>query len=340
MQGVFTTFKRMVVAIVALGVLAAGGIAAWGWYRYDVADLGFDTYPVRILVAKGAGPLAITNELNRKGASVPPWLVRWAFRLRGGLEGMKSGLYQIDRPESLRAVLDRLYSGRVTFEDIRLIEGWTVRQIRAQIDQHPDLAHDTRGLSERELLARIGASEPSLEGLLFPSTYFFSPGSSDVELYKQAYRQMQKVLDEAWAQRVPDLPLRTPYEALVLASIVEKETGLESDRDKVAAVFVNRLRKRMMLQSDPTTIYGLGERFDGNLRRSHLQADTPYNTYTRTGLPPTPIAAPGRSSLLATLRPASTSALYFVARGDGTSEFSDDLPAHNRAVSRYQLKRN
>ncbi|MFT4099582.1 MAG: endolytic transglycosylase MltG [Burkholderiaceae bacterium] len=335
----YTTIRRALITIVALGMLAAGGLAAWGWYRYQVADLAFGAYPVRIEVAKGAGPLAIANELNRKGASVPPLLVRLAFRLRGGIVGMKSGIYQIDRPESLRAVLDRLYSGRVTLEDIRLVEGWTVRQIRAQIDRHPDLAHDTRGLSEQALLERIGAKEPALEGLLFPSTYYFSPGSSDVELYKQAYRRMQQTLEEAWSQRAPDLPIKTPYEALVLASIVEKETGLEADRDKVAAVFVNRLRKRMMLQSDPTTIYGLGERFDGNLRRSHLQADTPYNTYTRTGLPPTPISAPGRASLVATLRPASIGALYFVARGDGTSEFSDDLPAHNRAVSRYQLKR-
>jgi UPF0755 protein len=217
-----------------------------------------------------------------------------------------------------------------------VIEGWTFRQMRRAIAAHPDLAQDTAGLADGELLRRIGAIEPHPEGLFMPSTYRFAPGASDLDIYRQAYRLLKRTLEESWAARSAGVPLSSPYEALVLASIVEKETGRDADRGRVAAVFVNRLRLGMMLQSDPTTIYGMGDRFDGNLRRADLRADTPYNTYTRNGLPPTPIALPGKASLAAALNPENSPALYFVARGDGSSEFSTDLAAHNRAVERYQ----
>lgn len=329
---------RVLVRVAALVLIAVSLISGYVWYRYAIDPLSFDATPARVRIAKGTGPVGITRELSARGAHAPDWLMRVAFRLHGGFSSMKSGVYVFDGPLPLRGILDRLAEGRVTFEEIRFTEGWTLRQIRALVDQHPDLAHDTAGLSEAELIKRIGAREPALEGLLFPSTYYFSPGSSDVEVYRQAYRQMKQTLDDAWSKRNPDLPLKEPYQALVLASIVEKETGVDADRTRIAGVFVNRLRKGMRLQSDPTTIYGLGEAFDGNLRRSHLQADTVFNTYTRGGLPPTPIAAPGLASIQATLHPAATTAIYFVARGDGSSEFSDDLPAHNRAVARYQLQ--
>ena len=224
-------------------------------------------------------------------------------------------------------------------KDVRFTEGWTFRQMRAALAQTPDLSHDTTELSDVDILQQIGATERNPEGLFFPSTYSFSPGTGDLEIYRQAYKQLKKALDEAWAARAADLPYDTPYQALVMASIVEKETGRESDRDKVAAVFINRLRKGMMLQSDPTTIYGMGDKFDGNLRRRDLTTDSVYNTYTRTGLPPTPIALPGKASIVAATQPAPIAALYFVARGDGSSEFSNDLAAHNRAVGRYQLGR-
>ncbi len=191
-------------------------------------------------------------------------------------------------------------------------------------------------MSDADLMKAIGAAEPSPEGLFFPDTYLFARGSSDIELYRHAYRAMQKRLNEAWNARAPDLPYKTPYEALVMASIVEKETGQAVERPMIAAVFVNRLRKNMMLQTDPTVIYGVGESFDGNLRKKDLQTDTPYNTYTRTGLPPTPIALPGIASLAAATTPAPSDALYFVARGDGSSHFSNSLPDHNRAVDKYQ----
>ncbi len=331
------SFKPLVRAGLLLLVALATWIA-WEWHRYASAPLALPAERVRIDVPRGTGVRGIAAELKRAGIPVAGWRVVAASRLRGDGDRLKAGTYELVAPTTLKSLLDQIGRGDVLLIDIRFIEGWTFRQLRAAIDAHPDLAHDTRSLAERELMARVGATERSPEGLFYPDTYRFTPGASDLEIYRVAYRRMKKALDDAWAARAPDLPLATPYDALVLASIVEKETGRESDRDKVAAVFLNRLRKGMLLQSDPTTIYGLGERFDGNLRRRDLQSDTEYNTYTRTGLPPTPISLPGRASLVAVTRPARIDALYFVSRGDGTSEFSDDLAAHNRAVSRYQLK--
>ncbi len=332
--------KRALIWLTALflaGALVAAGGAAWLWQQYDTAPLEFKESPVRIEVGKGANPRIVAGELNRKGVLVAPFMLSLASRWRGDSDRLKTGVYQLERPMTLRSLLDKLTKGEVMLKEVRFIEGWTFRQMRAAVAQNPDLLQDTRKMSDREILTKIGASETLPEGLFFPSTYSFSPGSSDLEVYRQSYRQLKKVLEEAWSARAPDLPITTPYQALILASVVEKETGRESDRDKVAGVFVNRLRRGMMLQSDPTTIYGMGSSFDGNLRRKDLQRDTPYNTYTRNGLPPTPIALPGKASLIAVTRPADTKALYFVARGDGSSEFSNDLASHNRAVAKYQL---
>jgi UPF0755 protein len=227
----------------------------------------------------------------------------------------------------------------VLMRDIVLIEGWNWRQVRAALAAQPDLRQDTAGLDDATILARLGATEGHPEGLFAPDTYAFVRGTSDLDVLRRAYQLQRRRLAEAVAAAAErKLPYRSEYEVLIMASIIEKETGREEDRAKVAAVFVNRLRRGMMLQSDPTTIYGLGEAFDGNLRRSHLTTDTPYNTYTRHGLTPTPIAIPGRASIVAALDPAPITALFFVSRGDGTSEFSDDLAAHNRAVNRYQRK--
>lgn len=226
----------------------------------------------------------------------------------------------------------------VLMAEVTIVEGWTWRQMRATIDRHPELAHDTAGKADRELLAMLGSQRAHPEGLFHPSTYRFSPGAPDIDVYRQAFERQASILKELWESRQEGLPLADPYEALVLASIVEKETGRVEDRAKVASVFVNRLRIGMRLQSDPTTIYGLGSRFDGNLRKRDLLEDSAYNTYTRAGLPPTPIALPGKASIAAALNPVATRALYFVARGDGSSEFSESLEAHNRAVARYQLR--
>jgi UPF0755 protein len=332
--------KRALIGLMILllvAALVAGAGAAWLWQQYEKTPLEFKETPVRIEVGKGANPRSIAGELNRKGVMVAPFLVSLASRWRGDADRLKMGIYQLESPLTLRALLDKLAKGEVLQKEVRFIEGWTFRQMRAAVAQNPDLLQDSRNLTDAQILAKIGASETLPEGLFFPSTYSFSPGASDLEVYRQAYRQLKKALEDAWAARAADLPLTTPYQALILASVVEKETGREADRDKVAGVFINRLRKGMMLQSDPTTIYGLGSTFDGNLRRKDLTRDTPYNTYTRGGLPPTPIALPGKASLLAVTRPASTPALYFVARGDGSSEFSNDLASHNRAVAKFQL---
>ena len=317
-------------------LLLAAGAAAWAWHGFTVAPIAFATSPVRYTVPKGAGVRAVAAGLRAQGVDVSPTRLWLWYKLRG-LDGrLKAGTYALAAPMTVDALLDKLVRGDVVLAEIRFIEGWTFRQMRDAIDAHPDLGHETKGIDEAGLLERIGAKERRAEGLFFPDTYTFSPGVSDLEVYRQAYRKQQQALDAAWLARDPSLPYRTPYEALVMASIVEKETGRPQERDKVAAVFVNRLRRGMMLQSDPTTIYGLGERFDGNLRKRDLKADTDYNTYTRAGLPPTPIALPGKASIEAALKPADVPALYFVARGDGTSEFSNDLTSHNRAVSRYQ----
>ena len=221
-------------------------------------------------------------------------------------------------------------------ETVRLIEGWTFREWRAELAKETTLWPTTATLSDAEIMAALGAPGVSPEGRFFPDTYAYSKGVSDLTVLKRAYETMQRRLEAAWNERAEDTPLRSPDDALTLASIIEKETGAASERGRIAGVFSNRLRLHMPLQTDPSVIYGLGATFDGNLRKRDLLADGPYNTYTRAGLPPTPIAMPGRASLLAAVKPERTKALYFVSRGDGSSEFSDSLDAHNRAVNKYQ----
>lgn len=330
--------KRALAAL-ALIVAATAAVLALAWHGYGVAPLEMESSPARVRVERGMTVAGMAEAMQRSGIDLPAWRLQFAARLRGDARSIKAGVYEFTAPTTLAAVLDKLVRGDVVFAELTVIEGWTFAQMRASIAAHPELMHDSVAMSDADILRQIGAQETHPEGLFFPSTYRFSPGSSDLDVYRQAYRLLKATLDEAWAARRPGLPLTDPYQVLVLASIVEKETGLEADRARVSAVFVNRLRLGMPLQSDPTTIYGMGERFDGNLRKRDLQTDTVYNTYTRRGLPPTPIALPGRASILAAVEPAPIRALYFVARGDGSSEFSDDLAAHNRAVARYQLGR-
>ena len=330
--------KRLFLLTVVLAAAAAAAAVA-GRYMYRHSPLDMAAAQLRVRVDRGMSVAAIGQAMERAGVGVSGWQFRLAARIRGDAKSIKAGVYELTAPITLAALLDKLVRGDVLLAELALIEGWTFRQMRARIASHPELMHDSVGLSDEEVLRRIGATETHPEGLFFPSTYRFSPGSSDLEIYREAYRTLKTTLETAWQARKPGLPLADPYQALVLASIVEKETGRDAERARIAAVFVNRLRLGMLLQSDPTTIYGLGDRFDGNLRKRDLQTDTPYNTYTRPGLPPTPIALPGRAAIQAALQPASITALYFVARGDGSSEFSDDLGAHNRAVARYQLKK-
>ena len=322
---------RFIVLLTVSVALAAG---AFHWWSQQPIAGAVDALEFR--VEAGSSLRAAVRQMNAAGLAVEPDLFALLARWRGQGGAIKAGTYAVVAGETPRSLLDKLASGKVSQASITLVEGWTLRQFRARLDAHPALRHDSRGLSDGEIAARLGLPLKSLEGRLLPDTYLFDKLSGDLELIARAAGAMQARLDEAWAQRPPGLPYRTADEALVMASIIEKETGREEDRAHVAAVFVNRLRIGMRLQTDPTVIYGLGENFDGNLRKVHLQTDTPYNTYTRAGLPPTPIAMPGLASLRAAFAPAASEALYFVARGDGSSHFSRTLDEHNRAVNRYQ----
>lgn len=326
---------RALVILVLLAAVGVGGFAFWWLNR----PLPLNAESVELSIEPGTPPREIAQAWVQAGVQASPLLLYEWFRWSGQARKIRAGSYEIGPGTTPVALLNKMVRGDETLAVVRLIEGWTFRQFRAELAKAEALKPTTAGLSDEQVMAAIGAaSGVAAEGRFQPDTYAYSKGSSDVAVLRRAYRAMQKRLDAAWQERAPDTPLRSPDDALVLASIVEKETGVGADRGKIAGVFVNRLRLGMPLQTDPTVIYGLGTGFDGNLRRRDLLADTPFNTYTRTGLPPTPIAMPGHASLLAAVRPDPTKALYFVARGDGSSEFSETLAEHNRAVNRYQKK--
>jgi len=327
-----TRFLSRLGLLVLIVVLAGAGTVYWWANR----PLGLSSSPLEVVVKPNSGVASVGRQLQRGGVAMEPRLFELLVRLTGHGADLKAGGYEFKVGITPLELIDKLARGDVNQYVVTVIEGWEFRKMRAAVDASPALKHDTQGMSDAELMKAIGAAESSPEGLFFPDTYLFARGSSDIELYRHAYRAMQRRLNDAWNARAPNLPYQTPYEALIMASIVEKETGQPVDRPMIAAVFVNRLKKKMMLQTDPTVIYGIGETFDGNLRKRDLQADTPYNTYTRAGLPPTPISLPGLASLAAATSPAPTDALYFVARGDGTSHFSNTLSEHNRAVDKYQ----
>ncbi|WP_265942285.1 endolytic transglycosylase MltG [Dechloromonas sp. A34] len=312
---------------------AAGGLWWWG-----NQPLSLRTSPLDFRVVAGSSLRSAIVQMQEAGIEVQPSLLSLLARVKRSETGIKAGSYAVKTGVTPLQLLEKLTQGKVTQGDITLVEGWTFRQWRTRLDAHPDLSHETQGLTEAQIIERLGLNVARLEGWLFPDTYLFDKQSSDLELIARAVRSMQRRLDGEWAGRADGLPYKSPFEALIMASIIEKETGREADRALVAAVFVNRLRKGMLLQTDPTVIYGLGDSFDGNLRKYDLLTDTSYNTYTRTGLPPTPIAMPGLASLRAALHPAPSEALYFVARGDGSSEFSQSLDEHNRAVNKYQRR--
>jgi UPF0755 protein len=268
----------------------------------------------------------------------PRLLFTW-FRVSGQGHRIKAGSYELERGITPRRLLEKLARGEESMRAVTFVEGWNWRQMRAAMAKAEHLKPDTRGLSDADVMKLLGREGVAPEGRFFPDTYAYAKGTSDVKVLQRALRAMDRRLADAWAQRSPQSVLKTPEEALILASIVEKETGKAADRTLIASVFHNRLRVGMPLQTDPTVIYGLGERFDGNLRKADLQADNPYNTYLRGGLPPTPIAMPGKESLLATVQPAEGNFLYFVAKGDGSSHFSPSLDEHNRAVNKYQRGR-
>ncbi len=323
--------------LLTLVLLAVLGFAGWlVWYVTSSTDRA--AYPLEFSLAAGSSLKSTAAQLHDLGVIEFPFAFTLLGRMTGNAGRIKAGAYLLSKPVSPWELLRQLTLGETLLGKITLVEGWTFRQIRAALDAHPRLRHDTSGMSDAEILAAVGSSATHPEGLFFPDTYYFDSASSDILLLHRAYATMDKVLAQAWQERAADLPYANPYQALTMASIVEKETGAAEERPLIASVFVNRLRIGMRLQTDPTVVYGLGERYDGNLRKNDLLTDTPYNTYTRAGLPPTPIAMPGREALRATLNPAQSRAMYFVAKGNGQHQFSATLDEHNRAVARYQRR--
>ncbi len=323
---------KSIVAISLIALVAIGSYLAWAWNH----ELVLGSQPRIIKV--GTSMRAFARELHREGVLPDRYSLVLLAHLKGQGRALKAGEYQFEPAMTQRTLLDQVVAGKVIEYPLALIEGWTFQQFLQAMHQAPKIENTLGESSHNEIMEKLGYPGLHPEGQFYPDTYYYSAATSDVSLLRRAFSRMQVRVDAEWANREPDLPLNDPYDALKLASIVEKETGLGSERQLIAGVFINRLRRGMRLQSDPTVIYGLGESFDGNLTRKDLLRDSPYSTYTRSGLPTTPIAMPGGDALYAVLHPAATKALYFVARGDGSHEFSETLRAHNNAVIKYQLR--
>lgn len=324
----------MIFCLTAVAVAIATA-AWWGWKR----PVPMRTPVVDYLIDAGSTPRQIAMAMRNAGIDIQPEAFVWLARLSGRDKWLKAGAYEAREGETPWTLLNRMANGDMTQVRLTFPEGWTFAQIRAALNANPQIRHDTQNMDDPSLLQRLKLDANAPEGLFYPDTYVFTPGSSDLDILRRAAQAGRQTLERAWADRDADLPLDTPYQALILASIIEKETGSSADRARIAGVFINRLKIGMPLQTDPTVIYGLGADYQGRLRKRDLERDTPWNTYTRTGLPPTPISSPGKAALLAALHPERHKYLYFVSRGDGTSEFSTDLAAHNRAVAKYILKR-
>lgn len=333
--------RKVFLSVVGFFVVVATLAAAWVVIEYKHfarTPLEFGTPTLHYEVKPGTNVREIAHDLAQRGV-IPHrvYLVALA-QWQGRAQHIKAGEYQFDNGITPVQLLDQLVAGQVFEHTLTVVEGWTFRQLLEAVKRHPMLTHTLTGLSDAQIMDKLGFPNEHPEGRFYPDTYRFPKGTTDVAFLRRAYLAMDDYLNKAWPRRSSDLPLSTPYQALILASIVEKETAQPSERTIIAGVFLRRLEKGMRLQTDPTVIYGLGANFDGNLRRRDLSADNPYNTYMRTGLPPTPIALPGRAAINAVLHPAPGDSLYFVSRGDGSHEFSDNFEAHNRAVKRYQPK--
>nr|WP_215796560.1 endolytic transglycosylase MltG [Paludibacterium paludis] len=324
-------FGRLVLATV---------VAAFAWLAFVVLMPVSPPEPSWVITVGPNRTLSqVATSLADKGLVRNRNVMVALARLAGTDRKLKAGIYRFHDGASMLDILRRFAEGRPDEASVTMLEGWNFRQIREALARNADLTHATKGWSEAQVMTAIGASSAEAEGWLFPSTYFFTPGSTDLDIFKRAYQAMDERLAAVWRERDPGLPYASPVDLLKVASLVEKETSLDADRPMVAAVFVNRLRIGMRLQTDPSVIYGMGSAFNGNLTKRDLQRDTPYNTYTRSGLPPTPISMPGKAALAAAAHPAKSRALYFVARGDGSSYFSETLDEHNSAVRRYIFKK-
>lgn len=327
---------RLINQMITLVILVALLLVAWMVF-FISTSIKLDTPTLEVDLKAGSSLTSVSQQLVQQGVLHEPWSFILLVRIFGKAGEVKAGNYLIDSGITPYDLFVTLTNGNTMQASITFIEGWTFAQMRAAMMKNEAVKHVTIAYTGQQILSNIGAKETMPEGLFFPDTYYFSRGMSDQEILKRAYQAMQTKLDKAWQGRDAGLPYNSPYQALIMASIVEKETGKGAERSLIAGVFLNRLRIGMRLQTDPAVIYGLGEHFDGNLRKKDLLADTPYNTYTRDGLPPTPIAMPGLASIEAALHPDKTRALYFVGKGDGSHAFSATLAEHNRAVARYQL---
>jgi UPF0755 protein len=329
--------RRAALVLAVLLVLVGTAFTADQLLAGEYRAPGPQQSALRIEVTPGTTVRAVLNHLAAAGALRHPRLTEWYLRLHGRRFRIKAGEYEVAAQASPAAIVAMLAEGRVVLEQLTVVEGTTFGELRQALEAQPKIHSLMRGRSDAELMAAIGHAGELPEGRFFPDTYRFAAGTTDLEILKLAYDRMSAVLAQAWTVRQPNLPLHSAYEALILASIIEKETGLASERPRIAGVFIDRLRKDMRLQSDPTVIYGLGARYDGDIHSRDLATDTPYNTYTRAGLPPTPIALPGRESILAAAQPDESGALYFVAIGDGSGghHFSSTLEEHNLAVQQY-----
>ena len=326
--------KGLMKWLVSLLLVALGFLGGAYWWLHQPMDTRQATLDLSI--EPGTSPKSIAQAVADAGAQTSPTLLYAWFRLSGQSRQMRAGSYEIAPGTSPQRLLSMLVRGEESLRTVTIVEGWNWRQVRQALAKAESLQADSRTLSDDAVMAKLGRPGVAPEGRFYPDTYSYAKGASDLAVLQRAMKAMDKHLQQAWEARQPGAALQSPEQALILASIVEKETGKAQDRAQISGVFNNRLRIGMRLQTDPTVIYGLGEAFDGNLRRVHLTTDTPWNTYTRAGLPPTPIAMPGKAALLAAVQPAKTAAIYFVAKGDGTSHFSATLDEHNRAVNRYQ----
>lgn len=325
--------KRFKLALLCLLLV----VFAFGFHGYHTLTKPLQFVDQVLEVPPGSGFSQITAWLQQKDIISQTLYWKIYARLTGKAKRVQAGEYQLSSGISARQLLEKMVNGEVIRHQVTLVEGWTFKQFLAALASEEKLQHELTGLSPKQVMAKLGKGDEYPEGRFFPDSYQFTRGTSDLDILQRAYQRLASILDEEWQQREEGLPYKSPYEALVMASIVEKETGQAAERPEIAGVFVRRLQKGMRLQTDPTVIYGLGDRYKGNIKRKHLTQPTPYNTYVIKGLPPTPIAMVGREAIYAALHPKAGKSLYFVARGDGSHFFSDTLEQHNKAVRRYQI---
>jgi UPF0755 protein len=328
--------------ILGILILCVSLLLAWlmmDFHHFAETPMKLPEEGVLYTLNPGSSVGVLAADLHQMDILDRPLYLRLLARWENQAAKLQAGEYQIAHGTTPSGLLSQIASGKVTSYTLTLVEGWTFRQVMAAVSSHDALKHTLEGLPDKEIMRRLGHEGEHPEGRFFPDTYHFPRGTTDTAFLLRAYNAMDRFLKAEWPGRDGGLPLKTPYEALILASIIERETGVPEERPMIAGVFTRRLQKRMKLQTDPTVIYGMGESFDGNIRRADLKADTPYNTYVHRGLTPTPICMPSGDAILAALHPEPGDSLYFVSRGDGSHQFSASLEAHNKAVRKYQLKK-